>query len=95
VHTFAYPFCKYGPDALAAVDEAGFRAAVTCHGRGGWSPYEMKRQMITGKDGFPSFVLKLWEAYGPLFNSAPGRMARAATRGARSRVRGVLESRRG
>jgi peptidoglycan/xylan/chitin deacetylase (PgdA/CDA1 family) len=93
VHTFAYPFCKYGPDALAAVDEAGFRAAVTCHGRGGWSPYEMKRQMITGKDRGASFVLKLWELYQPLFESAPGRVARATTRSVRSRARVALERR--
>jgi peptidoglycan/xylan/chitin deacetylase (PgdA/CDA1 family) len=91
VRTFAYPFCKYGPEALDAVRETGFQAAVTCHGRGGWSPYEMKRQMITGKDGGASFVLKLYELYQPLFESAPGRVVRATTRGARRRARLVLE----
>jgi peptidoglycan/xylan/chitin deacetylase (PgdA/CDA1 family) len=95
VRTFAYPFCKYGDAALEAVAELEFDAAVTCWGRGGWSRYEMKRQMITGKDGFPSFVLKLWEAYQPLFDSAPGRMARATTRSARARTRAVMESRGG
>jgi hypothetical protein len=53
----------------------------------------MKRVMITGKDGPPSFALKLWELYGPLFHSAAGRAARAGTRGARRRVRAVLEAR--
>jgi peptidoglycan/xylan/chitin deacetylase (PgdA/CDA1 family) len=95
VRTFAYPFCKYGPEALAAVAEVGFEAAVTCHGRGGWSRHEMKRQMITGKDGYASFVLKAWELYGPLFDSPPGRLARDTTRGARRRARVLLERRGG
>jgi peptidoglycan/xylan/chitin deacetylase (PgdA/CDA1 family) len=95
VRTFAYPFCKYGPAALEAVAEVGFEAAVTCNGRGSWSPYEMKRSMITGKDRGASFVLKLWELYQPLFESAPGRATRAVTRGARSRARTVLERRGG
>jgi peptidoglycan/xylan/chitin deacetylase (PgdA/CDA1 family) len=95
VRTFAYPFCKYGPEALEAAQEAGFDAAVTCHGRGGWSRYEMKRSMITGKDGGASFVLKLWELYQPLFESVPGRVVRATTRGARGQARRVLERRGG
>jgi peptidoglycan/xylan/chitin deacetylase (PgdA/CDA1 family) len=93
VATFAYPFCKYGDDAVRAARDAGFDAAVTCQWRGSWQPYEMKRVMITGKDGPPSFALKLWELYGPLFHSAAGRAARAGTRGARRRVRAVLEAR--
>ena len=65
----------------------GFLAAVTCEGRGGWAPYEMKRAMLTGKDGWPTFLLKLGDAYQPLFDSAPGRFARVASRAARRRVR--------
>jgi peptidoglycan/xylan/chitin deacetylase (PgdA/CDA1 family) len=91
VRTFAYPFCKYGPEALAAVEEAGFDAAVTCQGRGSWARYEMKRALITGKDGLPSFVLKAWDAYGPLFHSPPGRAVRAGTRTARRQVRALRE----
>jgi peptidoglycan/xylan/chitin deacetylase (PgdA/CDA1 family) len=91
VRTFAYPFCKYGDAALAAVAEAGFEAAVTCQGRGCWSRYELKRVMITGKDGLPSFLLKAWEAYGPLWDSAPGRAFRVTTRTARRRLRAVRE----
>ena len=95
VRTFAYPFCKYGDGALAAVAEAGFDAAVTCHGRGGWTRYETKRTMITGKDGPPSFALKVWELYGPMFESRAGEIARATTRGARQRVRALMERRSG
>jgi len=95
VRTFAYPFCKYGPAALEAVRDAGFEAAVTCHGRGGWSRYEMKRSMITGKDRGASFVLKLAELYQPLFDSVPGRVVRATTRGVRARARTAQERRGG
>jgi len=91
IRTFAYPFCKYGPEAVAAAGQAGFEAAVTCHGRGSWTPLEMKRSMITGKDGLPSFALKLAEVYQPLFDSAPGRLTRGATRAVRGRVRSARE----
>jgi peptidoglycan/xylan/chitin deacetylase (PgdA/CDA1 family) len=87
VTTFAYPFCSYSQAALAAVREAGFDAAVTCHARGGWTPFELRRTMITGKDGMPTFVLKIAGVYEPLFHSAPVRAARAATRGPRAVIR--------
>ena len=93
VQTFAYPFCRYGPAARAAATQAGFIAAVTCHGRGSWDPLEMKRAMITGKDRLFSFVLKLADAYEPLFQSLPGRMARVSSRGARRAARRLLERR--
>lgn len=91
VETFAYPFCKYGPEAVAAARAAGFTAAVTCDGRGSWEPLEMKRTLIHGKDGIGSFVMKVAGWYGPVFHSAPGRFARAATRGLRARVRSARE----
>lgn len=91
VRTFAYPFCKYGDDAVRAARDAGFEAAVTCQWRGSWEPFEMKRVMITGKDGPPSFALKIWELYGRLFHSSAGRVARTATRGVRRRVRAARE----
>jgi peptidoglycan/xylan/chitin deacetylase (PgdA/CDA1 family) len=87
IRTFAYPFCNYGPAALAAARAAGFTAAVTCHGRGSWDRYELRRAMITGKDGITIFLLKLTELYQPLFDSAPIRFVRAMTRGARMRRR--------
>ena len=87
VRTFAYPFCRYGPEAAAAAAQAGFDAAVTCEGRGSWRRFEMKRAMVTGKDGIPSFMLKLLDAYQPLFDSPPGRLVRASTRAARRRLR--------
>lgn len=87
VRTFAYPFCLYSEGAVAAAQAAGFEAAVTCHERGGWSPYELQRPMITGKDGLASFVAKLAGAYYPFFHSRTGRLLRVTTRTLRARVR--------
>jgi peptidoglycan/xylan/chitin deacetylase (PgdA/CDA1 family) len=95
VRTFAYPFCRYGDAAVAAVRRAGLTAAVTCEGRGDWSPLTMKRALITGRDGMPSFVAKLWDVYQPAFESAPGRAARSATRVLRVQARNAREGRRG
>ena len=92
VRTFAYPFCKYGDDAVRAARDAGFEAALTCQWQGSWEPYTMKRVMIGGKDGPASFLLKLYELYGPLFHSPAGRAFRASTRSVRARVRGARES---
>ena len=51
------------------------------------SRYELRRAMITGKDGMPSFLLKLVDAYHPLWGSPPGRALRTSTRAVRGRVR--------
>ena len=89
VTTFAYPFTRYGPEAVAAARDTGFAAAVTGEGRGSWSPLEMGRAgMITGKDGIPSFLLKSAGSYQRLFDSAPVRVARASSRPLRRRLRG-------
>ncbi|MGI8623131.1 MAG: polysaccharide deacetylase family protein, partial [Solirubrobacteraceae bacterium] len=94
VRTFAYPFCTYGEAAMRAARDAGFETAVTCQGRGSWTPYELKRTMITGKDGPASFALKLGGLYGPMFHSTVGRLARRATRKARRRARALVEGSR-
>jgi peptidoglycan/xylan/chitin deacetylase (PgdA/CDA1 family) len=91
VTTFAYPFCRYGPAAVEAARRAGFAAAVTCECYGGWRPLELRRVMITGRDGMPSFMLKATGAYDPLFRSPPVRALRAGTRGLRARVRAARE----
>jgi peptidoglycan/xylan/chitin deacetylase (PgdA/CDA1 family) len=94
VRTFAYPYCRYGAEALAAVRAAGFSAAVTCQGLGSWDPYTLKRSLITGKDALPTFLLKLTDLYQPLFDSVPSRLVRSATRGLRDRRRERVETRR-
>jgi peptidoglycan/xylan/chitin deacetylase (PgdA/CDA1 family) len=93
VRTFAYPYCKYSRESILAARQAGFTAAVTCWGRGNWAPFELRRAAITGKDGVPTFLLKLFDAYQPLFDSRPVRLLRVATRGARRRGRRVMERR--
>jgi peptidoglycan/xylan/chitin deacetylase (PgdA/CDA1 family) len=91
VRTFAYPYCRYGEAAVAAAREAGFLAAVTCQGRGSWERLTLQRTMITGKDGLPSFLLKLAGAYQPLFDGPPGRLTRRVTRPLRRRVRVLID----
>jgi hypothetical protein len=49
--------------------------------------------MITSKDGHASFLLKVGDAYQPLFDSLPGRAARVSTRGLRRAARTLLERR--
>jgi peptidoglycan/xylan/chitin deacetylase (PgdA/CDA1 family) len=93
VETFAYPACRYGNGAVAAASEAEFLAAVTCGGRGGWDVFTIKRTLITGKDGLPSFILKVAGVYQPLFDSRAGRTTRQATRPLRTLVRALMDRR--
>jgi peptidoglycan/xylan/chitin deacetylase (PgdA/CDA1 family) len=87
IRTFAYPFCRYGPNAVAAVRAAGFEAAVTCEGYGSWERYELRRTLVTGKDGLATFLLKLSDVYEPIWASPPVRFLRATTRGYREQRR--------
>jgi peptidoglycan/xylan/chitin deacetylase (PgdA/CDA1 family) len=92
VRTFAYPYCFYGPAAVAAVRAAGFDAAVTCQGLGSWDRYELKRSLVSGKDGIATFLLKVGHLYEPLATGIPGRAARAVTRRARAGRRNAPDS---
>lgn len=87
VDMFAYPWGSVSPVATAAVQAAGFRAAVTADARGGWAPLAIGRAMITGLDGLGSFLAKLGGVYDPVFTFGPTAAARAATRGPRRVVR--------
>jgi peptidoglycan/xylan/chitin deacetylase (PgdA/CDA1 family) len=87
VQTFAYPFGRYGPAALAAVRDTGLLAAVTT-GSGSWAPYEMTRAMIGAIDPLPVVLLKLTDRYEPLLRSSPVRAARRASK----RVRAAISS---
>jgi peptidoglycan/xylan/chitin deacetylase (PgdA/CDA1 family) len=87
VRTFAYPSCHYGRAAVEAARAAGFTSAVTCQGLGSWKHYELRRSLVSGKDGTASFLVKLTGLYEPLSASPPGRLARAATRASRDRRR--------
>jgi peptidoglycan/xylan/chitin deacetylase (PgdA/CDA1 family) len=63
--TFAYPFCHYGADAIAAARDVGFSLAVTC-GQGDSTPYELRRSMISSRDGLGRLALKLTGAFEPI-----------------------------
>jgi peptidoglycan/xylan/chitin deacetylase (PgdA/CDA1 family) len=93
VRTLAYPSCHYGTAAVEAARAAGFTAAVTCQGLGSWKRYELRRSLVSGKDGTASFLVKLTGLYEPLSASPPGRLARATTRAARNRRRERRETR--
>ncbi len=89
VRTFAYPFGRYGPAALAAVKDAGLLAAVTT-GSGSWAPYEITRAMISAIDPLPVVLLKLTDRYEPLLQTVPVRAVRLGSK----RVRESLRSHR-
>jgi peptidoglycan/xylan/chitin deacetylase (PgdA/CDA1 family) len=94
VETFAYPFGRYGSDAVAAARDCGLLAAVTT-GSGSWERYEMTRAMIGALDPLPIVLLKLTDRYEPLLRSAPLRGARSASRRVRASMRGRENGRAG
>jgi peptidoglycan/xylan/chitin deacetylase (PgdA/CDA1 family) len=89
VQTFAYPFGRYGPVAIAAVRDVGLSAAVTT-GSGTWDRFELTRAMVGAADPFPILLLKLTDRYEPLLRSAPMRLVRRITK----ELRGKLNERR-
>ncbi|HEV2981919.1 MAG TPA: polysaccharide deacetylase family protein [Solirubrobacteraceae bacterium] len=84
VETFAYPFGRYGPAAIAAARDAGMLAAVTT-GSGSWDPFELTRAMVGAADPLPVMLLKLTDRYEPLLASPPMRAARNASKQIRAR----------
>jgi peptidoglycan/xylan/chitin deacetylase (PgdA/CDA1 family) len=88
VETFAYPFGRYGPEAIAAARDSGLIAAVTT-GSGSWAPYELTRAMMGAADPMPVTLLKLTDRYEPLLRSPPLRIARRASK----QLRGWVQKR--
>ena len=80
IDSFAYPKCGYSPACPAAARRAGYSAAVTCAGLGGWSRFELARESVDSLDGRIGFALKSRGLFWPLRRSLPGRLARAAAR---------------
>ncbi|MGH2884345.1 MAG: polysaccharide deacetylase family protein, partial [Solirubrobacteraceae bacterium] len=83
IETFAYPFGRYGPAAVAATRDAGFRAALTI-GSGSWSPFTLTRAMLSARDPLPVTLLKIADRYEPLVRSPALRFARVTSRRIRS-----------
>ncbi len=85
VETFAYPFGRYGPAAVAAARDSGLLAAVAT-GRGGGGAFELRRAMIGAADPTVIFVLKLADRYEPLLALPPIDLLRRASKRARAWV---------
>lgn len=94
VASFAYPFCRYSPACPAAAERAGYSSAVTCERRGGLRAYELQREAISRLDGRLALALKRRGVYYRLWESAPGRFTRLATRRFRT-ARRTSRARRG
>jgi peptidoglycan/xylan/chitin deacetylase (PgdA/CDA1 family) len=76
VETFAYPFCRYSAACPAAADRAGYLAAYTCDGRGGRSPFELRREMMDSADGRLAWALKSRRRFHETLDLPPLRLAR-------------------
>jgi peptidoglycan/xylan/chitin deacetylase (PgdA/CDA1 family) len=86
VHTFAYPFGRYGPAAAKATRDSGFIAAVSTGG-GSWDPFELPRAMIGALDTMPIVLLKLADRYEPILQTSPLSLLRRASKQVRKQVR--------
>lgn len=75
VSSFAYPYCRYSPACPAAAERAGYGCAVTCEGKGGWRPYELRREGIASWDGRVTFALKARGMGHAFLRSHAGRRA--------------------
>jgi peptidoglycan/xylan/chitin deacetylase (PgdA/CDA1 family) len=78
--SFAYPECHYSPACPAAAKRAGYTSAVTCDGRGGWDPFELRRESPSPGDGRLAFELKARGQFHRVRALPPVRLARRATR---------------
>lgn len=87
VLSFAYPNCQYSEACPEAAQRAGYTSAVTCGGRGGLTPYELRRESPSPKDGRLRFELKARGIFYDVWGLPPIRLARALTRPLR-RLRG-------
>ena len=91
--SFAYPDCAYSAGCPRAAERAGYSSAVTCGGRGGWSPFELKRESPSPGDGRLVFELKARGHFHRLRALPPVRVARRASRPLRYGIRrGSIDS---
>jgi peptidoglycan/xylan/chitin deacetylase (PgdA/CDA1 family) len=80
VRSFAYPDCHYSPACPAAARRALYTSAVTCDGRGGWDPFELRRESPSPGDGRLTFELKARGRFHRVRALPPVRLALRATR---------------
>lgn len=81
VRSLAYPRCEYSPAAPGAAQRAGFECAVTCGpSRGSWTPFELPRVIVDPGDSGLRWELKHRGVMYGVWNTPPGRAARALIR---------------
>jgi peptidoglycan/xylan/chitin deacetylase (PgdA/CDA1 family) len=85
IPSFCYPRCAYSPACPDAARRSGYSNAVTCGRRGGWQPFELKRESFHTPDGAVTFALKSRGLYYGLRDAPPARLSRWATRPIRHR----------
>jgi peptidoglycan/xylan/chitin deacetylase (PgdA/CDA1 family) len=83
VETFAYPYCRYSPACPGAAERAGYLCAFTCGARGGWAPYEIRRQMMDRFDSRIVWALKSRSLFYEVAEAAPVRLLRRGRRALR------------
>jgi hypothetical protein len=88
VPSFAFPYGRYSPACPAAADAAGYTSAATCGLQGGWTPYELRRELIAPGDLPLRFDLKARGLYRPLVSSPPARLRRRLRQGLRNATAG-------
>jgi peptidoglycan/xylan/chitin deacetylase (PgdA/CDA1 family) len=76
VESFAYPYGRYSAVCPAEAERAGYTSAATCEIRGGWTPYELRRELIAPGDLGLRFELKIRGLFRPLVSSPPARLRR-------------------
>jgi hypothetical protein len=86
VPSFCYPRCVYSSACPEAARRSGYSNAVTCGPRGGWQPFELKRESLHTPDGALTFALKSRGLYYGVRDLPPARLARGATRSFRHRA---------
>jgi peptidoglycan/xylan/chitin deacetylase (PgdA/CDA1 family) len=86
IPSFCYPRCVYSSACPEAARRSGYTNAVTCGTRGGWQPFELKRESLHTPDGPLTFALKSRGLYYGLRDLPPARLARTATRSFRHRA---------
>jgi peptidoglycan/xylan/chitin deacetylase (PgdA/CDA1 family) len=84
--SFAYPGGAYSEHCPAAAQRAGYTSAVTTGHRGGYRPFDLRRESPDALDGPFVTALKARGIYHAVRDRAPIRLARSATRPWRHRA---------
>jgi peptidoglycan/xylan/chitin deacetylase (PgdA/CDA1 family) len=76
IMSFAYPYGRYSAVCPEAASRAGYLTAVTCGQQGGWTAYELQRELVGPGEGSLRFELKTRGIFRALVSSPPARLRR-------------------